>query len=333
VLLGIIFELLMIAFWIGVWRSAPHNRALRLTSGLMLGFAVLGLLAFPFPMTTDEVLGANTIHTIIWGVIAPLLMLTGIGISAAAFGNAFRSYAILTLVALVALSIATGVQAAQVNAGETVRWFGITERALMGVWLLWVAAVAITLLRPSGKEDQNAVSDYDDGPLDSNLASEPISLNLSLDERVRDFLAQRRVAVTGVSATRELTGNFIYRKLKAAGYQVFAVSPSAATFDGDPCYPELSAIPGGVDGVVIVNRPEVTDAIVRQCAAAGVPRVWMHQSLMKAGTSVSPEAVRFCEMQGISVIAGACPMMYVRGADVGHRCIRWMLRLTGGLRK
>jgi predicted CoA-binding protein len=165
----------------------------------------------------------------------------------------------------------------------------------------------------------------------NGLPSTPIGASATLGERVRDFLAQQRIAVTGVSATRELTGNFIYRKLKAAGYRVFAVHPSTPTFDGDPCYPDLSAIPGGVDGVVIVNRPEVTNAIVRECAAAGVRRVWMHQSLARAGTSVSPEAVSFCDAQGITVIAGACPMMYVRGADFGHRCMRWMLRLTGGL--
>ena len=129
--LGAVFELLMIAFWIGVWRAAPANRALRLTGGLMLGFAILGLLAFPFPMVADEVLGANTIHTIIWGVLTPLLMLAGIGASAAAFGKAFRLYALGTLVALVAFSVLAGIQAAQVNAGVPVRWFGITERALI----------------------------------------------------------------------------------------------------------------------------------------------------------------------------------------------------------
>jgi hypothetical protein len=146
----VIFELLMIAFWIGVWRSAQHNRALRMTSGLMLGFAVLGLLAFPFPMTTNEVLGANTIHTIIWGVITPLLMLVGIGVSAAAFGKAFGLYAILTLVALIAISVLTGIEAAQVIAGKTLLWFGITERAQIAPWLLWVAVLAITLLRAQG---------------------------------------------------------------------------------------------------------------------------------------------------------------------------------------
>jgi hypothetical protein len=153
----VIFDLLIIPFWTGVWRAARANRALRLTSGLMLGFRALALLAFPFPMVADEVLGANTIHTIIWGVLTPLLMLAGIGASAAAFGTAFRLYAILTLVALVAFSVVGGIQAAQINAGEPVRWFGITERALIGVWLQWVAVLAITLLR-AGESGRNVTS-------------------------------------------------------------------------------------------------------------------------------------------------------------------------------
>ncbi|HEX3244122.1 MAG TPA: DUF998 domain-containing protein [Chloroflexota bacterium] len=157
----VIFDLLIIPFWIAVWRAAPANRALRLTSGLMLAFRALALLAFPFPMVADEVLGANTIHTVIWGVLTPLLMLAGIGASAAAFGKRFRVYAILTLVVLVAFSGLAGVQAAQVTAGEPVRWFGITERALIGIWLQWVAVLAIVLLRTreSGPNIASATGD------------------------------------------------------------------------------------------------------------------------------------------------------------------------------
>jgi hypothetical protein len=39
------------------------------------------------------------------------------------------------------------VRGAQVNAGEPVRWFGVTERALIGMWLQWVAVLALVLLR------------------------------------------------------------------------------------------------------------------------------------------------------------------------------------------
>ena len=71
--------------------------------------------------------------------------------SAAGFGTRFRIYAILTLVALVAFSLLAGVQAAQVTAGETVRWFGVTERALIAPWLLWVTVLAISILRAPGE--------------------------------------------------------------------------------------------------------------------------------------------------------------------------------------
>ena len=45
---------------------------------------------------------------------------------------------------------------------------------------------------------------------------------------------------------------------------------------------------------------------------------------------VSPEAVEYCRRHDISVIAGACPMMFGPGADFGHTCMRWFLKLTGG---
>lgn len=149
------------------------------------------------------------------------------------------------------------------------------------------------------------------------------------DMRVHDFLAQKRIAVAGVSRdnSHHPVGNLIHRRLKSTGHEVFAVNPHMQSFEGDRCYTDLRSIPGGVDGVVIITRPEVTERIVHECSDAGVRRVWMHQSLRR-GSSVSPQAVEYCRQHDISVIAGACPMMYGSGADFGHTCMRWLLRLT-----
>jgi len=154
----------------------------------------------------------------------------------------------------------------------------------------------------------------------------------TLDMKVQDFLAQKRIAVAGVSRNKSHhpVGNLIYQRLKTTGHEVFPVNPHMQTFEGDRCYPDLQSIPGGVEGVVIITRPTITQRIVRDCNEAGVRRVWMHQSMGK-GTSVSSEAVEYCHQHDISVIAGACPMMYGEGADVGHMCMRWILRVTGGL--
>jgi predicted CoA-binding protein len=154
----------------------------------------------------------------------------------------------------------------------------------------------------------------------------------TFEMKVRDFLAQERIAVAGVSRnnSRHPAANLIYHRLKKTAHDVFPVNPRMQTFEGDRCYPDLQSIPGGVDGVVIVTRPDTTERIVLDCSDARVRRVWMHQSLGK-GSSVSPEAVEYCRQHDISVIAGACPMMYGDGVDLGHTCMRWILRLTGGL--
>ena len=157
-------------------------------------------------------------------------------------------------------------------------------------------------------------------------------MTTTLETKVHEFLALKRVAIAGVSRdnSHHPVGNLIYRRLKKTGHDVFAVNPHMQTFEGESCYPDLKSIPGGVDGVVIITRPEVTKRIVEGCDEIGVRHVWMHQSLAK-GSSVSPDAVDYCQRHGISVIAGACPMMYGDGVDFGHACMRWALGLTGGL--
>jgi predicted CoA-binding protein len=154
----------------------------------------------------------------------------------------------------------------------------------------------------------------------------------TFEAKVDEFLAQKRIAVAGVSGdnSQHPVGNMIYHRLKTTGHDVFAVNPNLQMFEGEQCYPDLRSIPGGVDGVVIVTRPEITDQIVRTCGDANVRRVWMHRSLGR-GSSVSPDAVEYCREHEISLIAGACPMMFGPGADFGHKCMRWVMKITGGL--
>lgn len=149
---------------------------------------------------------------------------------------------------------------------------------------------------------------------------------------IDDFLAQKRIAVAGVS--REAAGhggNIVYQRLRDRGYQVFAVNPNADTVEGDRCYHDLRSIPGGVDAVVIATAPEAALGVAQECEELGIKRVWMHRSF---GTgSVSPEAHAFCRENGIASIAGGCPLMYGATSDGGHRFMRWMLGLMGRLPK
>jgi predicted CoA-binding protein len=155
-----------------------------------------------------------------------------------------------------------------------------------------------------------------------------------IDPLVKDFLAQKSIAVVGVSDKRETGCNLGYRKFKQAGYIVSAVNPRITTFEGDPCYPDLKSIPEKPDAVFILASPQVTEKMVEQCVDLGVKRVWMHCMMgtkpgLAAGTSsVSQEAVKMCNENGITVIPGACPNQYLN-PDFGHTMMRVMFRTLG----
>jgi predicted CoA-binding protein len=153
----------------------------------------------------------------------------------------------------------------------------------------------------------------------------------TLQEAVNGFLAERRIAVAGVSRDGKATANFIYRRFKDQGYEVFAVNPNAETVEGDRCYPTVGAIPGGVRAALVVTPPRHSADVVRECAEAGVRHVWLHRSFGQG--SVSDEAVEVGRRAGATVIAGACPMMYLAPVDLGHRCFRFILGITGKLPK
>ena len=146
----------------------------------------------------------------------------------------------------------------------------------------------------------------------------------SIKEAASAFLANKRVAVTGVSRTPKTHGsNTVYRRLRDRGYEVFAVNPNAAEVEGDPCYRDLKSIPGGVGAVVIGTRPERAEATVRECAELGIKHVWMHHGA--GGTSVSAAATDYGRQHGITVIDGGCPCMFGPTADFGHKIMRVVL--------
>ena len=86
-----------------------------------------------------------------------------------------------------------------------------------------------------------------------------------IDDLVKNFLAQKKIAVVGVSDKRETGCNLAYTKFKEAGYQVYAVNPRITTYDGTTCYPDLKSIPEKLDAVFMLTNPKVTDQVVQQC--------------------------------------------------------------------
>jgi len=151
--LGLVYALLLTAFGTGVWRSARVSRPLRVVGGALIANGLFGL-GWP-PMHQRAVLAAgggtltDTMH-IIWSVVTVLLMMVAIGFGAAAFGKRFRLYSIATMVILVVFGVLTGMDAPRVQANLPTPWLGVWERISIAVDMLWVAVLAIALLRVGG---------------------------------------------------------------------------------------------------------------------------------------------------------------------------------------
>jgi uncharacterized protein len=146
------------------------------------------------------------------------------------------------------------------------------------------------------------------------------------------FLANRRIAVTGVSRHPQGHGsNTVYQRLRQRHYQVYAVNPNATEVEGDVAYPDLHSIPGGVDAVVIATKPDTAMATMRECAELGINQVWMHRAF--GAGSVSPAATAYGREHGITVIDGGCPLMFEPTSDFAHKAMCFVFTRTGKVPK
>ena len=152
----------------------------------------------------------------------------------------------------------------------------------------------------------------------------------TMKEAAAAFLANKRIAVTGVSRKpKDHGGNTVFKRLRDRGYEVFPVNPNADQVEGARCYHDLKSIPGGVDAVVIATAPSRAEDTMRECEELGIKHVWMHRSYGRG--SVSDTATFYGREHGITVIDGGCPCMFGQTADPGHKMMRLVFTMAGNV--
>ncbi len=144
----IIYALLEIAFGWGVRGAAGQKRALRIAGVLLIGLGVVDLAApfFPMHLRGTESTLTDTMH-IILTVVTVLLILLIIGFGSAADGKQFRVYSIATILILFACGSWAFWDAPRIGANLPTPWVGVRERINIYGYMLWMAVLAIVLLR------------------------------------------------------------------------------------------------------------------------------------------------------------------------------------------
>ncbi len=146
-------------------------------------------------------------------------------------------------------------------------------------------------------------------------------------ETIDNFLAQKRIAMVGISREPKSFSVTLFEELCRRGYDVVPVNPNTPNVMGRRCFARLQDIQPPVDTALLMTSSSVTDKVVADCAEAGIRRVWMYRATGKG--AVSPNAVAFCRERGIEVVPGQCPYMFLPHAGGVHRLHGFMRKLTG----
>lgn len=150
--LFIVYDLLALAFGIGVFRAAAgQTRALRITGAALIGYGVTGFAAgivgsfFAMHQRGTANVGADAPHIILTAILV-LFLLVAMGFGASALTQSFRFYSLATIATVILFGALTALYAPRVAAGQPTPGMGIVERVDVYSAMLWIAVLALELL-------------------------------------------------------------------------------------------------------------------------------------------------------------------------------------------
>lgn len=120
---------------------------------------------------------------------------------------------------------------------------------------------------------------------------------------IRAMLDKKVWAVVGATENPAKFGNKIYKKLKAFGYDVYAVNPMYTEVDGDKCYSSLSDVPVKIDCVNVVVGPDKSVHVLDEVKRLGIENIWF-----QPGT-YTPEIVEASEVAGLNTVYMNCVLV------------------------
>ena len=147
-----IFVLLVIGFGLGVRQAAGENKPLRMTGNVLVAQGFVFPVWLLFPMTSREEMvkgegGANDLGHLVLTAVSIFMILAELGFSAAGLGKRFRLFSIAMGFTTLVSGGVTGAMSADIAKGGRTRGMGLFERVSYGSWLLWMAGLAMALLR------------------------------------------------------------------------------------------------------------------------------------------------------------------------------------------
>ena len=138
---------------------------------------------------------------------------------------------------------------------------------------------------------------------------------MSLDS----LLSPRSIAVVGAGREPGGVGRSVFDALLAAGFpgQVWPVNPRADEVAGHPCFPDIPALPGVPDLVLIAVPARAVPTVVEECGSAGVPSAIVLSAGFKeagsAGVALERQVVAAASAHGMRLLGPNCLGLIIPG--------------------
>lgn len=150
-LLVVGYPILFAAFGWGVLQSPQSNKRLRTTGGLIIAYAFFNVYWPPMHMRGLQPTLTDTLH-ITWAMVTVLLMIVLMTLGALALGKRFRIYTIGSIALFVIFGTLTALEGPNIPRNDPTPMIGIWERINIAVFMIWVIAFAIVLLKREVEE-------------------------------------------------------------------------------------------------------------------------------------------------------------------------------------
>jgi len=113
--------------------------------------------------------------------------------------------------------------------------------------------------------------------------------------------------------------------LKEIGFDLYLIHPETDLLHGEPCYRNISTLPGDIGGLLILTPKTETLGVVKDAVNKGIPNLWIQQM------SETPESIEYAINNKVNLVTRQCIFMFVEPVEGFHKFHRnlkkWFWRL------
>lgn len=144
---------------------------------------------------------------------------------------------------------------------------------------------------------------------------------------IKEFLAQKNLAIAGISKTKNKFGNTIFKELKKKNYHLYPIHPEMKEYEGIDCFPEVNSLPEEVSGIIICTKPDKAEKLANEAIEKGIKHIWLQQGAQNKAT------LKMAEQNNINLITKECVLMFAEPSAFIHRFHRGINKFFGKLPK